>query len=182
MRDDQRDGQDFDAAEARHLLHAGETVRYQKGDAKDSRETMSGKLHADILEELPLDFIRLMLNWASTVDGGPVSTSSALWGMVGGGTYESKLPVLLGEADDTHKAVLTLPQRYQEVITIFWTRNGMRLEDMARATPRVRLWKLGKASFRDWLDTGHERLQTVLMAQRKHERERAKASAAAQVQ
>lgn len=115
------------------------------------------KLHDDILATLPPDFTRRMQNWSRTIDGTPVSVST-LEERVDHSRGEQPLPLLLGEADDTHKAVRALPQRYQEIVTIFWTHLARDLRWMAGSTPRTRLWKLGPASFREWLDNGHERL------------------------
>lgn len=125
-----------------------------------------------IVAALPFDFVRRMWNWVRSRDGGSVATSR-LEEQVDFAREEHSIPVMLGEADDTHRAIMALPQRHQEVIRVFWTMNTKALEDMARATPRLRLWKLGKASFRVWLETAHTRLQDELRKQIKAERGKA---------
>lgn len=75
------------------------------------------------------------------------------------------MPVLLGEAQDTEAAIRKLPQRYSEVVSCFWLYEHREVKWMATATPRLRLWKLGPASFTEWLSIGHERLR-VLVAKR----------------
>lgn len=124
---------------------------------------MTAKLHDDIYAALPEDFIRRMQNWARSLDGGSVRTTifrdrvdTFHW------RPEVPLPTLLGEATDTHKAVQALPQRYQEVVTVFWSRPTQTLAWMATSTPRCRLWKLGPASFEEWLSIGHERLRAMM--------------------
>jgi len=118
---------------------------------------MTDRLHDDILNSLPEDFVRRMQNWARTVDGTPVSVSK-LEERVDHSRREQPLPLLIGEADDTHRAVQALPQRYQEVVGVFWTHLARDMRWMSTSTPRCRLWKLGPASFREWLQNGHERL------------------------
>lgn len=123
---------------------------------------MTEKLHDDIIGALDHDFVRRMDNWARSLDGSSVGTCSKLWGNVGGGSYEARVPVLMGEARDTDRAIRALPQRYQEVVTIFWTNRSQTLAWMATSTARVRLWRLGPASFGDWLELGHARLIAIL--------------------
>lgn len=147
------------------LLHGCTTVSHETHHAR------SMKLHEEIFKALPDDFVRRMWNWVRSRDGGSVATSR-FDERVDNTRDEHPIPTLLGEADDTHRAILTLPQRYQEVITIFWTRNHMTLAGMACSTPRTRLWKIGKASFRMWLDTGHGRLQGAIEEQTTACRER----------
>lgn len=141
---------------------------------------MTRKLHDEIFDTLPEDFIRRMRNWARDRDGGRIATAY-LGEIVDGWRPEIPIPTMEGEAADTQRAVLTLPQRYQEVITVFWMYQAHNLTWMACATPRLRVWKLGPASFRGWLDRGHERLQVELARLSRAEAERHENSAAAQV-
>jgi hypothetical protein len=126
-------------------------------------------LHEDIISALPEDFVRIMRNWVRSTDGSAIGTS--VYDFIASGRYEAKIPVLMGEAQDTQRAIYKLPQRHQEVITIFWTEHDLTLAEMARATPRVRLWQLGPASFKAWLAIAHDRLQKELKAQREAARE-----------
>lgn len=127
---------------------------------------MTSKLHDDILSALPFDFTRRMANWARSLDGAPVS-GSTLEERVDHTRTEHPIPLLLGEATDTHAAILRLPQRYQEIITTFWMFQSKPLSWMATATPRLRLWKYGPASFREKLEIGHEMLMTEFGAKRR---------------
>jgi hypothetical protein len=116
------------------------------------------KLHDEIIDHLPADFVRRMRNWSRTIDGTPISVAW-LKERVDHSRGEQPLPTLLGEANDTHKAVQALPQRYQEVVTVFWTHLSRDMKWMSKATPRLRLWALGPESFREWLENAHDRLQ-----------------------
>lgn len=123
-----------------------------------------GLLHDDILNALPHDFVRRMRNWARTVDGTAVSTST-LSERVDHTRTERPIPVLLGEADDTHRAVLKLPPLQQEATTVFWTHQARELKWMARATPQLRAAGLGPTSFRETLSAAHEKLIVELIRQ-----------------
>jgi hypothetical protein len=116
-------------------------------------------LHADIFEKLPEDFVGRMTNWAASLGGGKVTTSNALYDNIGDGKYETRIPTLMGEAKDTDRAVRALRPGLQEVVTIFWRHTYAPIGWMATATPSVRMWKLGTASFRQWLDEAHMQLQ-----------------------
>lgn len=122
---------------------------------------MTGKLHDDIIEALPHDFVRRMRNWSRTMDGTPISMSS-VEPRVDYTRTEQPLPLLIGEADDTHKAVLRLPHRAQECIAVFWTHEARSIDWMLVATPRLRMWALGPARFLEHLDTGHALLMAHL--------------------
>jgi hypothetical protein len=137
-------------------------------------EPMTQKLlHDDIFAQLPEDFVRRMRNWSASLGGGSVTTSSMLWNNIGSGSFESRIPVLMGEADDTDAAVRHLPQRHQEVVTVFWRYNTHDLEWMSRSTPRLRLWKIYPATFRAWLDKGHAELQVAFIRSAEANRRRA---------
>ncbi len=116
-------------------------------------------LHADIFAQLPDDFVRRMANWAASLGGGKITTSNAIYDSIGDGKYESRIPTLMGEARDTDRCVRVLRPGLQEVVAIFWRHTYQPLSWMATATPSVRMWKLGPASFRQWLDEAHMHLR-----------------------
>jgi hypothetical protein len=136
--------------------------------------------HVATLAALPPDFIRKMRNWARSRDGGPVSISS-MEERVDHTRHEIAIPVLLGEYEDTDRVLRKLPQRYQEVIAVFWMHEGKPMRWMATSTPRLRVWKLGPTSFAQWLDKAHARMQEELTKQRLEDYKRRALSAAAQV-
>lgn len=123
------------------------------------------QLHDDILSALPYEFVRRMRNWSRTVDGTPVSTSK-LDDRVDHTRAENSMPLLLGEANDTHRAVQRLTQPYQDAVTVFWTYQAHTLSWMATATPILRAARLGPASFRSYLDGAHDMLERLFTAQR----------------
>lgn len=172
----------MDAPAAGPLLPDVAPVR---GDARGETRTRASdsqrmrKLHDEIFEALPDDFVRRMLNWVRSFDGDSVATSR-FDERVDNTREEHPIPTLLGEAVDTDRAIRELPQRYQEVIACFWMYTTRPLEWMATATPRLRVWKLGKASFREWLEIGHERLQLLIAKQTAKQAERGRESAEAQ--
>lgn len=135
--------------------------------------------HAAIFAELPEDFIRRMSNWARDRDGGRIAVAY-LGERVDGWRPEVPIPTMEGEAADTQRAVLRLPQRHQEVVACFWMHQAQTLSWMATATPRLRLWKLGPASFREWLRIGHVRLQIEIGKLTVEHAQRSSKSAAAQ--
>lgn len=123
---------------------------------------MIEKQHERIYAELPEDFIRRMRNWVRGRDGASVGTSSMSERVDNHTHHEQPIPTMFGEATDTEVAIRKLPQRYQEVVSVFWLYESRDIAWMAKATPRLRLWKLGPASFREWLSIGHERLRTLV--------------------
>jgi len=124
------------------------------------------KLHDEILERLPEDFVRRMRNWSASIGGCAVSTASSTWDMAGGssgGWYQAPIPVLVGEAVDTQTAIYKLGPLQQDVIAIFWLYHARTIAWMARATPVVREQKLGPTSFCQHLNAAHDRLQSELV-------------------
>lgn len=127
--------------------------------------------HAEILAALPHDFVRRMNNWARSFEGGRVSTSS-IEERVDHWRHEHPIPVLMGEADDTHRAVQALTQPYQDIVTVFWTHRARTLAWMSTSTEYIRAWRLGKASFEEWLKVGHGLLQAELTRQTRSQAKR----------
>lgn len=119
--------------------------------------SVSGQIHDDILDRLPHDFVRRMMNWARTVDGTSVANSK-LEERVDHSRPDHPIPKLIGEADDTHRAVRKLERLHQEVVGVFWTHLAREMSWMARATPYLRAEKMGPYSFRRALEAAHERL------------------------
>lgn len=148
-------GEQTDAESEGPVLHAITIApRETSRPAGHARHEVSDP-HDEIIERLPDDFVRRMRNWARSLDGSSVGTSSALWGMVGGGSYEARIPVMMGEADDTDKAVRKLAMIYRQALEVFWLYHARPLSWMARATPMLREQRLGPYSFRQMLETAH---------------------------
>ena len=92
---------------------------------------MSSKIYA----ELNHDFIRRMRNWALTNAGvgiyantGDLSAIYRLGGMRG----RTAVPVLIGEAEDTSRALNGIPARYRQAVMWFWQFEGRPLCWFAR--------------------------------------------------
>lgn len=153
---------------------AVESLRRNGAQGSEAAHARAGvtavDLHAEILKNLPEDFRRRMRNWARWFDGSSVTTSSQLIeddvhvGDRGGATFESYIPVLMGEAKDTDKLVRRLPQREQECIAIFWNYEQRDLWWMCQATPRARLWALNPERFAEHCEHAHSRLIAAAQA------------------
>jgi hypothetical protein len=102
-----------------------------------------------------------MMNWSRSLGGGSVRTT-IFEERIGYTGDERPLPVLMGESTDTMIAVKQLPQRVQEVLTVFWAYNAHTIDWMLRATPRMRMWAMGPQRFREHLDNGHAVLMRAL--------------------
>jgi hypothetical protein len=85
-----------------------------------------------IYQALTQDQIRMMRNWIKGKDGTPIGGSGS-FNLVGtNSVYESRIPILYGEAVDVEAAVKTLPGRYQCAVRQFWTYEGRSLRWHAR--------------------------------------------------
>lgn len=154
-----------DRAASAAVGNAAEVGSLRRNGAQDTqtageRARVSGDPRDEILKLLSEDFIRKMDNWARSLDGGSVSTCSNLWGNVGGGggRGEARMPVLMGEATDTDKAIRALPPHEQECVAIFWMHRWQSVAWMCEATPSVRLWNMTSAWFVELCQRGHSML------------------------
>lgn len=77
-----------------------------------------------IIQALPEDYVRRMRNWAKA-DAGSMSyaMTSAYEGERSDG-YDSHMPILLGEAQDTHAALGAVPNRERIAVVLFWQYEG----------------------------------------------------------
>lgn len=86
-----------------------------------------------ILRDLPEDYLRRMRNWARADSGqGMYAMSSAYTGDQSGDGYDSHMPVLEGEASDTHSALMALPNRERQAVMLFWQFEGRSLESLGK--------------------------------------------------
>lgn len=77
-----------------------------------------------IYNAIPEHFIRMMRNWALTT-AGVVPTNyliSSCYDQAAHDTYgdSQPQPVLIGEAEDVNNALLQLPLRYRQAVSLFW--------------------------------------------------------------
>lgn len=85
-----------------------------------------------IIKALPEDYVRRMRNWAKA-DACAVSyaMTSAYEGERSDG-YDTHMPILLGEAHDTHAALGAVPNRERQAVMLFWQFEGQSLRDLGR--------------------------------------------------
>lgn len=79
---------------------------------------MSERIYAAV----PEHFIRRMRNWAyASADDAQDYTVSRIYSLGSGVRYpESRVPLLIGEAEDTSRALSLLPIRYRQAVSLFW--------------------------------------------------------------
>ncbi len=118
-----------------------------------------------IYKALTQDQIRMMRNWIKGKDGTPIGGGGSFHLVATTNVYESRIPILYGEAVDVEAAVKTLPGRYQGAVRQFWTYEGRSLRWHARhrhifnensadfVNP-----KLHYETFEGWVLRGHELL------------------------
>ncbi len=76
----------------------------------------------DVRASITPSLAQRMRNWARSVAGSSLGYSSMNWDRLDVRTdFEaSPLPILAGEADDTGKALETLPIRYRMAVELYW--------------------------------------------------------------
>jgi hypothetical protein len=139
-----------------------------------------------IYQALMQDQIRMMRNWIKGKDGTPIGGSGS-FNLVGTtNVYESRIPILYGEAVDVEGAVKTLPGRYQGAVRQFWTFEGRSLRWHARhrhilnensddfVNPN-----LHHLTFESWVLRGHELLMPEIERRHAEQKARRQASEAA---
>lgn len=105
-----------------------------------------------ILALVPQDYIRRMKNWART-DACPMSyaMSSVYDGArFDSGFAESPIPMLIGEARDTHAALLAVANRYRQAVSQFWQFEGRSLRWHGRRRG------CSHETFEVWVNQGHQ--------------------------
>jgi len=89
---------------------------------------MRNRVYAELSEQ----FIIRMRNWARSNAGIPyASIISGIYQDIGGSVsdgYTSSVPITMGEAEDTSKALSKLPLRYRQAVEIFWQYEKMSLD------------------------------------------------------
>ncbi len=124
---------------------------------------------------------RRLINWARWVSGGGgkgarlgYAGTSFMQGLVGRGhrDYETAIPVLDCEAEETQRGVLALPVELQDVVGQVYLGEGniskrLAALDISRTTMRARLYE-AHARLREWF--------AMLDAGRRRERERVEAA------
>jgi hypothetical protein len=139
-----------------------------------------------IYQALTQEHIRMMRNWVKGKDGTPISASGS-FNLVGtSNVYESRIPILYGEAVDVEAAVKTLPGRYQGAVRQFWTFEGRSLRWHARHrhvlnenSDEFVNPKLHYETFERWVLRGHELLMPEIHRRHAQQKARREASEAA---
>jgi hypothetical protein len=135
-----------------------------------------------IYQALTPDQIRMMRNWIKGKDGTPIA-GSVTFSLIGTtNVFESRIPILYGEAIDVEAAVKTLPGRYQGAVRQFWTFEGRSLRWHARhrhifnensddfVNPNLHY-----ETFERWVLRGHELLMPEI--ERRHAQQKARREA-----
>jgi hypothetical protein len=89
---------------------------------------MSAKVYAALTD----DFIRRMRNWAQTNAGVGIYAMSAAYSLARIRGGETPMPVLIGESEDTSRALDAIPARYRQAVMWFWQFEGRPLCWFAR--------------------------------------------------
>jgi len=75
----------------------------------------------DVRASYTTGFQHRMRNWARSVSGMGSSLAQVNWDFTGGSTDDGpSIPILQGDADDTGKALETLPIRYRRAVELYW--------------------------------------------------------------
>lgn len=142
----------------------------------------SGRIYRALTPEQ----IRRMRNWIKGKDGTPIGRSGGAFDLVStSNVYESRIPVLYGDALDVEAAVRTLPGRYEQAVRQFWKYEGRSLRWHARhrqienANSETSNPNLHYETFEAWVLTGHELLMRELARRAADAETRRQASAAA---
>lgn len=78
-----------------------------------------------VYDDLPDAFVMRMRNWAASNSGVVGYATSAAFSMMRGGGYRTAAtPLMLGEAEDTGRALSRLPVRYRQAVSLFWQYEG----------------------------------------------------------
>ena len=83
-------------------------------------------------EDLPLDYCRRMRNWARSSAEIGLTTISSIYNGEFSGRGETRMPLLMGEATDTHAALYAIPAEEQHAVGIFWQNEGRGMRWLGR--------------------------------------------------
>lgn len=107
---------------------------------------MSERIYA----ALDQDFIRRMRNWVLSTKGTPIAISGVQY--IDDRYRETRVPVLMGEANDTDEALRAIPSRHHQAVAMFWRYEECSLRWMARRRG------VHHDTFQTWVMRGHELL------------------------
>lgn len=112
---------------------------------------------------LPQTFIIRMRNWALTNAGVDIGyVTSRMYALGVQDTYgQVRPPILIGEAEDTGRALSKLPARYQQAVSLFWQYEGRSLAWFAMRSGQGVDYRTYQARVIE----GHERLRVELARQ-----------------
>lgn len=126
----------------------------------------------EIMGALPEDFMRRMRNWARAKCGDSMGFAQVNWDAAGSGRGETRSPILSGEAEDTDRALQTLPARYRRAVELFWAWETQELAVLAR--------RCGGIDYRTYaarVMEGHDLVRAALSRQTEAWRRRSVANA-----
>lgn len=122
-----------------------------------------------IIKNLPHDYVRRMRNWARAPGESSYAMTSAYDGVAASSAYsDSPMPVLIGESQDTDRAMQEVPNKYRQAVRKFWMFEGRSLQWLAC---QLRSPPLDYRTVEHWLDLGHRSHMTAIrrMTARYHE-------------
>lgn len=85
-----------------------------------------------VISELPYDYVRRMRNWASTSAESGLYSISSVYIRERCDGWETSMPVIIGEASDTHAALEVLPLRFLQAVQLYWQNEGKGLRWLGR--------------------------------------------------
>lgn len=107
-----------------------------------------------IIMNLPEDYVRRMRNWARAPGEASYAMTSAYEGLTASSGYaEAPMPVLIGESQDTDRALQEVPNKYRQAVRKFWMYEGRSLHWLAC---QLRSPPLDYRTVESWLDIGHQ--------------------------
>lgn len=90
-------------------------------DGGEGRKGLIVGIKEDVQASYTASFKRRMLNWARSVAGSSLGFAQVNWSADSCATDgETPIPILQGEAEDTGKALETLPLRYRRAVELYW--------------------------------------------------------------
>lgn len=113
-----------------------------------------------IYSKLSDEFIIRMRNWALSSAGTTTQKLTAWYDeYVSPGEPESRVPILIGESEDTQKAFVTVEDRYRFCVAMFWQFEGKSMRWMSRKC------RCDARTFEGRVITGHEQLKRAIYVQ-----------------
>lgn len=95
-------------------------VAWAGGKARKQRGVIMG-FKEDVRASITPSLAQRMRNWARSMAGSSLGYAQMRWMEPAGGQPDgAPLPILAGEAEDTGKALETLPIRYRRAVEIYW--------------------------------------------------------------